>query len=219
MLILVLKTIHVLGAVLFLGTGLGSAYYKFRAGASKDARVVAWCDAEVVRADWIFTVPAGLIMPVSGLWLVVIYRLPLQTPWVWQGLLGYAIAGITWLPAAYLQIRMRTLSKLAAAEERALPAEWYPMQRTWALLGLPSLTVTTAALWTMVTKQAALRPPHTSRLAHKTSARSPRDLTPPTFVATTGRCSARELRSCSRRFCRSRRSLVLKTCSPKHRRK
>ena len=68
MLILVLKTIHVLGAVLFLGTGLGSAYYKFRAGASKDARVVAWCDAEVVRADWIFTVPAGLIMPVSGLW-------------------------------------------------------------------------------------------------------------------------------------------------------
>lgn len=156
MLILVLKTIHVLGAVLFLGTGLGSAYYKLRAGASKDPRIAAWCDAEVVRADWIFTVPAGLIMPVTGLWLVVLYRLPLQTPWVYQGLLGYAIAGITWLPAAYLQIRMRALSKRAVAEERPLPAEWYRMQRTWALLGLPSFSATMAVLWMMVSKQSVL---------------------------------------------------------------
>ena len=42
MLPLVLKAIHILGAVLFLGTGAGSAYYKLRAGASKDVAVVAW---------------------------------------------------------------------------------------------------------------------------------------------------------------------------------
>lgn len=154
MLILVLKTIHVLGAVLFLGTGAGSAYYKMRAGRSQDPRIVAWCDSEVVRADWIFTVPAGLIMPITGLWLVHLYRLPLETPWVWQGLTGYAIAGLTWLPAAYLQIRMRALSAAAVAEDRPLPARWHRMQRTWALLGLPSFTATMAVVWMMVSKQA-----------------------------------------------------------------
>lgn len=156
MLALVLKTLHVLGAVLFLGTGAGSAYYKLRAAASKDLAVIAWCDAEVVRADWLFTVPAGVTMPVTGLWLVHLYRLPLETPWVWQGLAGYVIAGLTWLPAAYLQIRMRAVSAAALREGRPLPPEWQRMQRTWALLGLPSFAATMAVVWMMVSKQAVL---------------------------------------------------------------
>jgi uncharacterized membrane protein len=114
MLVLILKSIHVIGAVLFFGTGLGSAYYKYRASQSKQVAVAAWCDREVVRADWIFTVPAGATMPVTGLLLVHYYKLPLETPWVWQGLAGYVIAGLTWLPAAWLQVRMRNLSEAAA---------------------------------------------------------------------------------------------------------
>lgn len=156
MLILVLKSLHVLGAVLFFGTGLGSAYYKYRASQSKQVSVVAWCDREVVRADWIFTVPAGATMPLTGLLLVHYYRLPLETPWVWQGLAGYVIAGFTWLPAAWLQVRMRALSEAAAREGRELPPEWWRMQRTWTLLGVPSFTVTMAVIWMMVSKQAVL---------------------------------------------------------------
>lgn len=156
MLPLVLKTIHILGAVLFLGTGLGSAYYKLRAGLSKDVAVIAWCDREVVRADWLFTVPAGLTMPVTGLWLVDLYKLPLHTSWVWQGLAGYAVAGITWLPAAYLQVRMRALSAAALRDGTPLPPAWHGMQRTWALLGVPSFSVTLAVVWMMVSKQAVL---------------------------------------------------------------
>jgi uncharacterized membrane protein len=153
MLFAVLKVLHVLGAVLFLGTGLGSAYYKLRAGLSKDVVVVAWIDREVVLADWLFTVPAGVTMPVTGLWLVHLYRLPLETPWVWQGIAGYVIAGLTWLPAAYLQVRMRALSERARADARALPADWFRMQRIWALLGIPSFTATMAVVWMMASKR------------------------------------------------------------------
>lgn len=154
MLYLIVKTLHVLGAVLFLGTGLGSAWYKLRAARSRDVRVVAWCDAEVVFADWVFTVPAGVLVPATGLWLVWLYHLPLATPWVWQGLLGYCIAGVTWLPAAVLQIRMKRLSARAVTEQRDLPAAWYRMQRAWALLGVPSFAATLAVVWMMVSKQA-----------------------------------------------------------------
>ncbi|MFO0566956.1 MAG: DUF2269 domain-containing protein [Polyangiaceae bacterium] len=152
MFFLVLKTIHVLGAVLFLGTGLGSAYYKLRARASGQVSVIAWCDREVVRADWCFTVPAGLLMPTTGLWMALLYRMPLTTPFVWQALLGYGIAGVTWLPAAFLQIRMRELSARAAASNEPLPDGWYRAQRTWTLLGIPSFGITMAVVWMMVSK-------------------------------------------------------------------
>jgi uncharacterized membrane protein len=152
MLILTVKTLHILGVVLFLGTGLGSAWYKLRAGRSRDAAIAAWCDAEVVFADWVFTVPSGVAVPATGLWLVYLYGLPLATPWVWQGIAGYCIAGATWLPAAVLQIRMRRLSARAAADGTLLPEDWYRMQKIWTLLGLPSFGATLAVVWMMVTK-------------------------------------------------------------------
>ncbi len=153
MLLLVLKSIHVLAVVLFLGTGLGSAWYKLRAARSREVAVIAWCDAEVVFADWVFTVPSGVVVPGTGLLLVYLYHLPLLTPWVWQGLLGYTIAGLTWLPAAFLQIRMRRLSAEAKQNGGELPPRWHAMQRTWALLGVPSFAATMAVVWMMVSKQ------------------------------------------------------------------
>ncbi len=154
LLIAILKTIHVFAAILFLGTGAGSAWYKLRAARSKDTQVIAWCDAEVVFADWVFTVPSGVFVPASGLWLAHLYSIPLSTGWLWQGLVGYCIAGITWLPAAFMQVRMKRLSAKARDEGSALPPAWHRMQRAWALLGIPSFGATVAVVWMMVSKRA-----------------------------------------------------------------
>ena len=154
MLVFFLKSLHIFGVVVFLGTGAGSAWYKLRASRSNDTRVIAWCDAEVVFADWLFTVPSAVIVPATGLLLVYFYRLPFTTPWVWQGIAGYVIAGVTWLPAAFLQVRMRRLSARARDEGTELPPRWRTMQRAWALLGIPSFSATITVLWMMVSKQA-----------------------------------------------------------------
>lgn len=154
MLIAIVKLVHVLAAILFLGTGLGSAYYKLRAARSGSVAVVAWCDAEVVRADWWFTVPAGALVPATGLWLVELYGMTLSVPWVWQGLVGYAVAGLTWLPAAALQLRMRSASAAALRDGTELPPTWRRAQRAWALLGVPSFAATLAVVWMMVSKRA-----------------------------------------------------------------
>ena len=114
----------------------------------------AWVDAEVVFADWVFTVPAGVVLPLSGLLLAWQYGLPLTTPWVLEAILGYAAAGLTWLPAAGLQLRMRRLSAEARRAGAPLPPEWRRAQRTWALLGLPSFGVSVVVVWVMVSKSA-----------------------------------------------------------------
>lgn len=155
MLLLVLKSIHVLGAVLFLGTGLGSAWYKLRADRSGDLRVVVWCQREIVLADWLFTVPAGVIMPVTGIWLVKLYGLPWETPWVVLGFVGWAGAGALWLPAAYLQVRMRRLAEAALASGGALPPEFHRANRLWLALGFPAFLLSGFTIWGMVAKYAA----------------------------------------------------------------
>ncbi|MBZ0121122.1 MAG: DUF2269 domain-containing protein [Sandaracinaceae bacterium] len=100
MLPIVLKAVHVLSSMLFLGLGLGSVFYKVRAYRRGELAVVAFCDREIVLADWLFTVPSGIVLPVTGLWLATLYQLPLTTPWILAGLGGWAFAGLTWLPAA-----------------------------------------------------------------------------------------------------------------------
>lgn len=152
MLYLVIKTLHVLSAMVFLGTGFGSAWYKLRAGITRDVAAAAWIDAEVVRADWIFTIPAGLLLPATGLGMALGYGMPLSTPWIFQALLGYSVAGLTWLPAAALQLRMRRLSAEALRAGTPLPERWHRDQRIWAALGLPAFGASALVVWVMVSK-------------------------------------------------------------------
>lgn len=156
MLYLVLKTLHILSALLFLGAGLMTAWYKVRADRSRDAKVIAWYAREIVLADWIFTLPSGVTLPATGVWLALLLGQPLTTGWVSLGIGAYALAGLLWLPAAWLQIRMRQMAEAAARDGTALPDAFHRANRIWLFLGVPAFGVSIAALWIMVAKHAAL---------------------------------------------------------------
>ena len=142
MLLYALKTIHILASMLFFGTGLGSVYYKMRADGSGDIKVIAWCQRGIVLADWLFTVPSAVVLPVTGLWMAVARDIPLTEGWVLYGVLGYTVAGLTWLPAAFLQIRMRDLAEAALESGEPLDPRFETYRRVWLALGVPSFTAT-----------------------------------------------------------------------------
>ena len=150
--VLLLKTAHLLGVVVFLGAGLMSAWYKVRGDRSKDPAILAWCQREIVRADWFFTVPSGIVVPVTGFWLVYEYDLAWTTPWIHFGIAGYVVAGLLWLPAAALQIRMRGLADAAAAAGTPVPAAFRRANRIWFGLGIGAFTAALATVWVMVAK-------------------------------------------------------------------
>ncbi len=156
MLYAVLKALHVLGAVLFLGTGLGSAWYMLRADLSGDLRVMAWVHREIVLADWVFTVPSGVLIPATGLWMVLGFGMPLSTPWILWGLAGYTLAGLCWVPAAGLQIRMTRLIEAGLAEGQTRAAQLDPAferaRRWWLALGFPAFLAAAGTVWVMVSK-------------------------------------------------------------------
>jgi uncharacterized membrane protein len=155
MFIPVVKALHVFAAMLFLGAGLMSAYYKIRADRSSDLHVIAWCQQEIVRADWLFTVPSGALLPSTGIWLMYQYGLPWSTGWVQMGLGGYAVAGFLWLLAARLQMRMREITVQALRDGEVLPEAFHRANRIWRLLGVPAFMTAVWTLWVMIAKWPA----------------------------------------------------------------
>lgn len=152
---LVLKALHVLAAVVFLGTGLGSAWYRDRADRSGDLRNIAWAQREIVRADLLFTVPSALLLPLTGAGMVWNSGLPWTTGWILAGFGGYLVAGLCWLPAFWLQIELRKLADRALEEGSALPPRYRQYAAWWRALGVPSFLAAITAVWVMVAKHAA----------------------------------------------------------------
>lgn len=149
---LLLKTIHILSAILLFGTGLGTAFHGMASNLSRDVRAIAVANRNVVIADWLFTTPTVLIQPASGIWLAHLQGWPLSTGWIMWSLALYALAGACWLPVVWLQMCMRRMAERAAAEGTALPPLYHRTFRIWFALGWPAFAAMIAIVALMVLK-------------------------------------------------------------------
>ena len=137
--IFIYKFIHVLGASVLFGTGLGIAYFMLMAHRTGHAGVIAVIARFVVLADLIFTATAVVVQPVSG-WLLAqsIGLSPLDESWIVVSLLLYVLVGLCWLPVVFIQMRMRKLAHEAAVDAKPLPEAYRRLFRIWFVLGWPA---------------------------------------------------------------------------------
>jgi len=149
---LTIKTVHILSAILLFGTGLGSAYYKFITDRSKNLPAIAVTNRHVVLADWLFTTPAIIVQPISGIWMARLAGWPLDALWIWLSIALYLLAGACWLPVVWLQIRMRDEAETALAASRSLDTHYWRDARRWFWLGVPAFTAMVAVVVLMVHK-------------------------------------------------------------------
>jgi len=131
-----IKALHVISATVLVGTGFGSAFYKFRVDRVGDLPSIVFASTTVVLVDWLFTVPAVVIQTITGFVLVSIAGYPLTQTWLVMTFILYVITGCCWLPAVYLQIRMRNLATAAFTSGASLPEEYRRLARIWFWLGV-----------------------------------------------------------------------------------
>lgn len=148
-----LKLVHILSATFLFGTGLGTAFYMWRADRSGDIQTIANVARNVVLADWLFTTPAVIIQPLSGFWMMYLVGFPLSEPWIVTALLLYIVAGACWLPVVWLQLRMRDMAAAAIKENKtALPARYRRYMKIWLMLGWPAFLAVLMIFYLMVFK-------------------------------------------------------------------
>lgn len=147
-----LKTIHVLSAALLFGTGLGIAFFLWFTHRTGDVAAIARVARLTVLADWVFTTPAVIVQPASGVALALLAGFDLRSPWLLAAVALYLLAGACWIPVVFLQHRARDLAIAAAHAGTALPPEYHRVMRTWFLLGWPAFLAVLATYWLMVAK-------------------------------------------------------------------
>ena len=128
--------IHITSVVLLLGVGGGSAFYKFMSDRSGNLEVIVHTNKMVVLADWLFTTPSAILQPVSGVMLLNLLDVSFWTPWVVSSIVLYTFAGLLWLLAVHLQIRMKKMALLAQEKKKLLGKAYFKLVKYWILLGI-----------------------------------------------------------------------------------
>ena len=148
---LVVKFLHIISSTVLFGTGLGTAYFMWRANLSGDVAAMAHTSKWVVKADWVFTTPAVVLQPLTGIVLMQMVGLPF-TSWIAYSLVLYALAGLCWLPVVWLQMRMRDLAETALCGSLPIAPVYARYARIWFWLGVPAFTAMVLIFFLMVTK-------------------------------------------------------------------
>lgn len=147
-----LKLTHLLSATILLGTGVGTAFAMWRGNKTGDARVIAAVANAAVLADWLFTTPAVIIQPVTGLMLTSLLGYPPTTPWIVASIILYVLVGACWIPVVWLQYRIRDHAQAARDSGQPLPSKYRSHYRLWFALGWPAFAGVIAISWLMVFK-------------------------------------------------------------------
>jgi uncharacterized membrane protein len=146
------KYLHVLGAIVILGTGTGIAFFMLMAHRSGDAAFIARTASTVVISDMLFTLTAVLLQPLTGGFLMMLSSTGFTELWISASLGLYAVAGLFWVPVIFVQIEMRDLARAASAQSTPLPPRYFALFRRWFLFGIPGFGSVMAILWLMITK-------------------------------------------------------------------
>ena len=150
--LLTLKLMHILGATVLFGTGLGIAFFMLMAHRTRDALVIAHTAQIVVLADFLFTATAVIIQPASGAFLAWAMGYSLWESWIVVSLSLYVLIGLCWLPVVWIQAQMRDLARAASHEDSALPPRYHRLFRLWFTLGWPAFMGVIAIFVLMIWK-------------------------------------------------------------------
>jgi uncharacterized membrane protein len=148
----IIKTVHILSATLLFGTGLGTAFFFWRAHAAGNEAGRLTVARVTVLADWVFTTPAVIVQPITGAWLLLRAGFHWNELWLVATYALYVAAGLCWLPVVVIQLRMKHMLEdeaLGGSMDRELYRRLF---RAWFLLGWPAFGGLMLVFFLMVLK-------------------------------------------------------------------
>lgn len=146
-----LKFIHIISATVLLGTGIGTAFFMLLAYWSKNNETIKYTTRHVVLADWIFTAPAVVIQPITGIGLMHILHYSVNSWWFLITMGLYLFIGACWIPVVCIQYRLRSLAQ-NHFQDQALSPEFHKLMLWWIALGIPAFLSILVIYWLMITK-------------------------------------------------------------------
>lgn len=147
-----IKTLHILSSTILFGTGLGIAFFMFQSWFTDNVQEKLYAARSTVLADYLFTFPAVVVQPLSGIALIHLAGFDWSAYWLMATYVLYAIAGLCWLPVVWIQIRLKNMCIAASENGTELPESYNTLFKIWFMFGWPAFLGLVAVFYLMVTK-------------------------------------------------------------------
>ena len=150
---LILKTIHIIGAVLFLGNIIITGWWKIMANRTRNPIIIAFAQRQVTLTDFVFTAGGSTLLFAAGIANIIIYDIPIMTTmWIAWALALFTLSGIIWVAILIpIQIKQAREAKTFTAETVISDAYWR-REMIWYILGLAAIVLPLMSLVFMVLK-------------------------------------------------------------------
>lgn len=148
---LVLKMLHILSAIVVMGTGAGIAFFMFMVSRTSNVAAIAVTARHVVLADWLFTTPAVALQFITGVLLMLKLGYSFTSMWFFTVIALFVFIGVCWLPVIAIQYRLRELAESSLAAGVLEPG-FNKIMRLWTALGIPAFIAIMLILWLMIFK-------------------------------------------------------------------
>jgi uncharacterized membrane protein len=142
----------ILSAFLLCGAGFGVALRCVAGRVPRQLHVMLISHSQFVELDWLFTLPALALQPLTGFWLAEIAGVSLAAPWMAASLALYGVTLCCGLAALWLRDAMYDLAAPALRDGGELPARYQRLYRAWNALGWPAFAATLAITLLMVVR-------------------------------------------------------------------
>jgi uncharacterized membrane protein len=147
-----IKTIHIISSTILFGTGVGTAFFMFCSRFAPDLHEKYFAARTAVLADWIFTTPAVIIQPLTGIMLIRLGGYAPMSLWLTSTYVLYILIGLLWLPVVWIQIKLRNMLAQSLKTGEAPPPLYEKMFRMWITFGAHAFIGVVAIFFLMVMK-------------------------------------------------------------------
>ncbi|KTD22534.1 DUF2269 family protein [Legionella londiniensis] len=148
----IVKVIHIISSTILFGSGLAIAFFMFCSKFSANLHEKYFAARYTVTADLVFTLPAVIIQPLTGFWMVWYAGYSWSASWLMLTYILYIIAGACWLPVVWLQIELKRILKLCIEQNYKLPGRYHQLFNLWFMLGWPAFLSLLVIFYLMVNK-------------------------------------------------------------------
>ncbi|WP_026309350.1 DUF2269 family protein [Kangiella aquimarina] len=146
-----LRLLHILSAIIVMGTGAGIAFFMFMAYRSKNINAITVTARHVILGDWLFTFPAVITQFVTGLLLMAKLNYSFSSIWFYWVIGLFAFIGACWIPVIRIQYLLFTQAQISLSQGQ-LTDKFNQYMRWWISLGIPAFLTILGLLYIMVFK-------------------------------------------------------------------
>ena len=150
---LLLKFIHILGGIIFVGNIIVTAFWKLMADRTREPSIAAFGQRMVNMTDFVFTSLGAFTIIVTGFMMAKNFSENIwEVTWIAWSLGLFLTSGFLWAVVLFpVQVKQAWLARAFTSEEE-IPSNYWRLGRIWIAFGTLAVLLPLINVYIMVVK-------------------------------------------------------------------